>query len=349
MPMSRSDPNLLPDPIEASPRAPARRRHAVVMAAGLLFLPLLGMAMLPPGSDFGGIVEAGRADRARSAVPHHPVHVESADRLDALFERLDYDLDSVAEGAAPVPPVVLASLPPDLAGTAPVDRRKALFIRAALPIVMAANAAVMDERADLEALLSRVEARRRVPRELRYRFRRTAERYGLPEIALDPAGIRRLLRRVDGVPVSLALAQAISESGWGTSRFALSGNALFGQWTWDQAAGIVPAGRESGETHRVRAFPTLADSARAYLYNLNTHPAYAAFRKARATARAEDGDLPAGQDLARYLTRYSERGDAYVDDIVALIRQNRLARLDGATMGRTPRFADASAGSTIEG
>ncbi len=320
-----------------------------MLAVGLLFLPLLGVAMPPVGGEVVGIVEAGRTARARSAVPPRPVHVESADRLDALFERLDYDLDSVAEGAAPVPPVVLASLPPDLAGAAPVDRRKALFIRAALPIVMAANAAVLDERADLEALLDRVETRRRVPRELRYRFRRTAERYGLPELALDAAGIRRLLRRVDRVPVSLALAQAISESGWGTSRFALSGNALFGQWTWDEAAGIVPAARLSGETHRVRAFRTLADSARAYLYNLNTHPAYAAFRKARATGRADDGTLPAGEVLARYLTRYSERGDAYVADLVALIRQNRLARLDDATMGRARRLAEASAGATIEG
>lgn len=349
MSMNYPDPNPPPATLGTRSRAAARRRHAVVLAVGLLFLPVLGAAMLPGGPSAVGIVEASRAARARSAVPHRLVHVESADRLDALFERLDYDLDSVAEGAAPVPPVVLASLPPDLAGTAPVDRRKALFIRAALPVVLAANAAVMDERADLEALLTRIEAGRRVPRELRYRFRRTAERYGLPDIAVDPAGIRRLLRRVDRVPVSLALAQAISESGWGTSRFALSGNALFGQWTWDAAAGIVPAGRQAGETHRVRAFRTLADSARAYLFNLNTHPAYAAFRKARATARADDGTLPAGEELARYLTRYSERGEAYVDDIVALIRQNRLARLDGATMGPAPQLAEASGAARIEG
>ncbi|GHD39939.1 glucosaminidase [Thalassobaculum fulvum] len=319
------------------------------MAVGLLLLPLLGLAMLPPGSDIGGIVEAARASRARSAVPHHPVHVESADRLDALFERLGYDLDAVAEGSAPVPPVVLASLPPDLAEATPVDRRKALFIRAALPIVMAANAAVLEERAGLRSLLARVEAGRRIPRELRHRFRRTAERYGLADLEAEPAGIRRLLRRVDAVPVSLALAQAISESGWGSSRFALAGNALFGQWTWDAAAGMVPAARPAGATHRVRAFRTLGDSARAYLLNLNTHPAYAALREARAAARRDHGTLPAGEDLARALTRYSERGDAYVADIVALIRQNRLARLDEATLADARRYATAAADATIEG
>src|SRR3546814_6247392 len=153
--------------------------------------------------------------------------------------------------------------------------------------------------------------------------------------------IRRLLRRVDAVPVALAVAQAISEGGWGRSRFARKGNALFGQWTWDPASGIVPAARPEGRLHRVRAFRTLTDSAHAYLFNLNTHPAYRGFREARAAARAETGGLLSGRALAGYLGRYSERRQAYVEDIVALLRQNQLGRLDAAVLGEPSRYADA--------
>lgn len=338
MPMTDENPcRTIPVPRAAPPQA--RLRAAVLLAAGALLLMPAGDWGLPgrsPDGSAGAIATAAPvpADPA-------PVRVGSAHRLHRLFDRLGYDLDAVARGAAAVPALELAALPADLAALEPIDRRKALFVRAVLPIVIRANAAVMAERAGLEALLARLEAGRTLHPEERHRFGRTAERYGLADLAADPDGVRRLLRRVDAVPVSLAVAQAISESGWGTSRFAVAGNALFGQWTWDERAGIVPAARRSGSSHRVRAFETLGDSARAYLFNLNTHPAYAGFRRARAAARRDGGGLPGGDELARHLVRYSERGDAYVRDIVALIRQNRLARLDDATLAGSLRYAMA--------
>lgn len=337
MPMTDDNP-----PSDAStPRRavpPARLRTVILIAAGLTLLSPAAVAVLAPG--FGHPVGTPRLRPAAPTLPAPTqLRIDSADRLERLFDRIGYDLDAVADGLLPVPPIELAALPGDLGELSSVERRKALFIRAVLPIVIGANQAVLRERAALDGLLARLEAGRPLSREQRHRFVRTAGRYGLPELSADRAGIQRLLRRVDAVPVSLAVAQAISESGWGTSRFARTGNALFGQWTWDAAAGIVPAARPGGATHRVRSFASLADSARAYLHNLNTHPAYAGFRKARAAARGESGVLPEGAALARHLTRYSERGAAYVEDVLALIRLNRLARLDTARLGAATRYA----------
>ena len=331
--------------LQSPPRAPSRARRRLL--AGSLGLALAAsaaaVAVIDPATwSVGGRAEASMASLHLMEPPRPgPVHIASAERLARLFERLDYRLDAVGDEAAPVPRIELAALPADLAEIAPVDRRKRLFIRAVLPVVLRANQAVLEERAELAAELARIEAGAPPSAEQRRRVGLIAARHGLEEAPADAADLRRLLDRVDAVPVSLAVAQAILESGWGTSRFALTGNALFGQWTWDEASGIVPAARVAGKSHRVRAFENLVDSARAYLFNLNTHPAYAGFREARAAARARDGALPPGRDLARHLTRYSERGAAYVDEIRAVIRQNRLDRLDGAELHEPARFADA--------
>lgn len=333
-----TEPTETPPP--AAPRAilPARARTAAALAAMLVLTAPSAFEMLWPA----GWLDRTSTSAAFAAPPApEPVRVTSADRLGRLFERVGYDLDAVGEGAVPVPAIELAALPADLDDMRSVDDRKALFIRAVLPVVLRANEAVLEDRAALEAMLPAVAAGRAPPVTLQAEFRRIAGRYGAPDASADRDGIRALLRRVDAVPVSLAVAQAIAESGWGTSRFARKGNALFGQWTWDPAAGIVPVERPQGRSHRVRAFRNLTDSAHAYLFNLNTHPAYEGFRKARAAARAEAGGLPEGRVLAGHLARYSERRHAYVQDLVELIRQNRLDRLDAAVLGEPSRYADA--------
>ena len=141
--------------------------------------------------------------------------------------------------------------------------------------------------------------------------------------------------------MALALAQAAIESGWGTSRFAREGNALFGQWTWAPRGGLVPEKRDEGAKHSVCAFRQIADSVFAYVRNLNSHAAYARFRKVRAAIRRSGGRLDS-ITLSTTLDRYSERGDAYVADIRGIIERNRLDRLANATlMPRTCRTADA--------
>ena len=135
--------------------------------------------------------------------------------------------------------------------------------------------------------------------------------------------------RVDAVPASLALAQAASESGWGTSRFASLGNSLFGQWTWGK--GLKPAEQRAGThgDHRIAAFDTTGEAAYAYALNLNTQGAYRDLRLKRADLRRHNQRI-SGSVLAETLLKYSERGQAYVDDLKALIRQNRLDDADDA-------------------
>lgn len=316
---------------------PACARAAAILAAVLVLTAPSAFAVLGPA----GVAPAPSVQAASLPPPSQPVKVASADRLARLFDRLGYHLEAVGEDGLPVPSIELAALPEDLDEIRSTDERKALFIRAVLPVVLRASEAVLVDRAVLEAMIATLEEGRGLGRHDLEAFRRLAERYAMPEAAADLAGMRALLPRVDVVPASLAVAQAIKESGWGTSRFARTGNALFGQWTWDPAAGILPVERPAGRSHRVRAFRNLADSAQAYLFNLNTHPAYEGFRKARAAARAETGSLPEAHRLAGHLTRYSERRQAYVQEIVDLIRHNRLDRLDDAVLGEPSQYADA--------
>jgi Bax protein len=138
---------------------------------------------------------------------------------------------------------------------------------------------------------------------------------------------QRLLRRVDEVPVALALAQAAIESGWGTSRFVHQANNLFGHWTYRHDRGLVPREREAGKTHRVRIFTTLRSSVQAYLHNLNTGRAYRHLRLLRAILRENDQPLD-GEHLAAGLLHYSERGQAYVDEVRTLIRSNHLTHFE---------------------
>lgn len=155
-----------------------------------------------------------------------------------------------------------------------------------------------------------------------------SSRYKLP--AVD---FQLLLKRVDVIPPSLALAQAAIESGWGTSRFAMLANALYGQWTWsdNDAAGLTPLGREAGEKHRIKSFSYLIQSVEAYALNLNSHSAYADFRLARAQAHAE-GQQISGKNLAPSLLAYSTRREAYVKDLENIIRINQLSTLDEARL-----------------
>ena len=167
---------------------------------------------------------------------------------------------------------------------------------------------------------------------------------GSPNDRLDSDQFPELLLRVDIVPASLSLAQAASESGWGTSRFAAEGNSLFGQWSWGK--GLKPTeqqGKELGE-HRVAAFGSTGAAAYAYAYarNLNTQDAYRDFRLKRAELRRRNL-LVSGVALVGTLIRYSERGQAYVDDLTNIMRQNRLGDADDAHLRDMPviRIVDA--------
>ncbi|ELR63576.1 Putative Bax protein [Photobacterium marinum] len=139
--------------------------------------------------------------------------------------------------------------------------------------------------------------------------------------AVTPGWFDEMLKRVDVLPEELVLSQAANESGWGTSRFAVEGNNYFGQWCYRKGCGLVPSARTSGATHEVAVFDSAYLSVQAYFMNVNRNRAYTDLRDIRAAQRAA-GELIDGAKLAEGLSRYSERGHAYVDEIQAMIMHN---------------------------
>lgn len=265
---------------------------------------------------------------------HTTFEFHSHDELVAFFEQHQYGPDYWQQGDRTVPRLYLTHIPPRWGQTvAPhltVQEKKRGFFFTLAPLVLAANETVAQERDQLAALLA--VAPDVWSDEQSQWLQALAKRYSVDGDLSDAATQQELTRRVDVIPTSLVLAQAAVESGWGTSRFASEGNALFGQWTWSDE-GITPAEQrtESKGNYKIRAFDTPKQSVRAYLHNLNTGHAYADLRKHRRLMRKQNKPLD-GIDMAEGLLRYSERGQAYIDELRALIRYNKLQPTDTATL-----------------
>lgn len=274
----------------------------------------------------GPFLTAPASEGAQRTEPASLSAVESADKLSQLFVGMGYTLEGVRHDENQVPQVFMASLPSDLKGIDSIETRKAVFLKTLLPLVLKENERILLERGRVLALRQRhAGGRGLTPREREW-LEDLALRYGLESLDFD-----RLLTRVDIIPPSLALAQAAEESGWGTSRFAVEGNAPFGQWTFDAKEGLVPSERDKGKSHLVRAYDDLLDGVRAYARNLNTHRAYREFRKMRAETRGKGRELD-GYALAGTLKRYSERGAGYVESVRTIMRTNELRSLDRARL-----------------
>lgn len=245
------------------------------------------------------------------------------------FDILGYDLDAVISGQDDVPRIKLDSVPVDISRIRETDVRKSMFFKTVLPLVLQVNEQILQDRQRLWNI--NVAKRAGAPIEAVDRLWLVvmAERYGTRRGDVDA-----LLKRHDIVPPSLALAQAATESAWGTSRFVKEGNAIFGQYTFvDDHSGLVPSDRQDGKTHRIKAFNSLYDSVASYVNNLNTHQAYSEFRTLRAEMRARGQNLD-GRRLATTLHRYSERGEDYVADIHAIMSGNALVLLDSARLSQ---------------
>lgn len=213
---------------------------------------------------------------------------------------------------------------PDFSALPTVSARKAAFFAFLLPRIQAENQRIDGLRARLSALAP---AQTPWDEDTERWLTALEDRYRLPTPGAGEDRLTRLLRRVDRIPPSLALAQAATESAWGTSRFAQVGRNFFGQWCYSKGCGLVPLLRPEGSEHEVRLFERSADSVVSYMHNLNSHPAHQSFRVLRAAARREGRPL-SGELLAPGLLRYSERRAAYVADLLAIMRFNRLDRFD---------------------
>ena len=259
--------------------------------------------------------------------PNEIAFVPSVVKLRQLFARIEYDLDSVRSGERTVPPLYLASVPRGMRKIQQPVERKQVFLRMMLPLVLKVNEGVRAERSRLMRIKLAQEKGTTILDSDRVYLKNMARRYGIGEPRID-----LLLARVDILPVSIALAQSAIESGWGTSRFVLEGNAPFGQWTTASFNGLVPKDRTDGETHKIRAFDDLYESVRSYIHNLNTHRAYRRFRAMRETMRTSGEHLDS-LTLISSLKSYSEKGDAYVKLLKNVIVVNQLEPLDRARLG----------------
>jgi uncharacterized FlgJ-related protein len=215
--------------------------------------------------------------------------------------------------------------------------KKRLFFRLIAPIVFRTNELILEDRVRARELTRRLSQGQSVTPDEQVWLTERAVRYKVLESTsqrLASHAFPELLTRVDVIPPSLSLAQAATESGWGTSRFAAEGNSLFGQWTWGK--GLKPTEQRTSQLgdYRVAAFDSTAQAAYSYALNLNTAPAYRDLRMKRADLRRQDLRV-SGTVLADTLRNYSERGQAYVNDLKALIRENRLDDADDAYLRRT--------------
>ena len=258
------------------------------------------------------------------------------DEVVQFFHSINYSLANWQKGDRSVPRVYLSNIPErwrtQYAGElSTVDKKRYFFFMLA-PMVLRANETISRQRAFVEGMMqvktwsaADLEQLENIAREYKV---------AVPESSKDSAAFAALLARVDVVPASLALAQAAIESGWGTSRFASEGNALFGQWTWSDNAIVPERVRTELGNYGIKAFRTPFESISAYMHNLNTHQAYAELRKLRARARKENQAV-SGTALAAGLMKYSERGEAYVKELRALIRVNQLGEVDKAYLRDT--------------
>ena len=240
----------------------------------------------------------------------------SASTIEQLFKETDYNLKDVRKTKL-VKPVRLSLLPNEMKMIESTEKRKNLFIQIILPLIIEENNRIKLNRKKLFSILNKNHNSNAEKKWLNEKFKQ----YGVLNKDLSTLKVR-----MDMVPVSLAIAQAAKETGWGTSRFALEGNALFGQWTWS-GEGIKPADADHNATHKVMKFKILKSSIRAYQRNLNTHSGYKEFRMARAALRDNRRNLD-GLILATYLNKYAETGTEYVKIIKQIIKQNNLTDFD---------------------
>ena len=241
----------------------------------------------------------------------------NASTVKELFKDTNYSLKNIRE-TGQVKPVKLSLLPKEIKNIQSTKEKKELFLEIILPLVLEENNRIRLDRKKLFSILNKNNNTDQEIRWLNSKFKQ----YGVVKKDLATLKIR-----MDEVPVSLALAQAAKETGWGTSRFAIEGNALFGQWTWS-GEGIKPAGADSSDgDHKVMKFKVLKASVRAYQRNLNTHNSYREFRLARAIMRDNEEELDS-LTLANYLDKYAATGKEYTIVLKKIIEQNSLKDFD---------------------
>ena len=252
------------------------------------------------------------------------INVDSIDKLEMLYQQENYTWPVTDS----VPAISLKTLPDGLSQLEP-EQKKSIFFRIMMPLVASENLRISYQREFLESAFNKdtiTDSEQQI-------IRKIAREYSVEWTPGDQESTAQLFNRVDIIPASLVIAQAANESGWGTSRFAIEGQALFGEWTYNSDSGLKPLDAASDSKHHVKTFPRLIDSVKSYMNNINTFSAYKQLRELRRDIR-ENGKTPTGYELASGLENYSERGKAYVKEIRNMIKYNGLASLKNIGLHR---------------
>ena len=342
-----------------------RDNNSVLLGLGLLTLIILGAAFIVNlGSTFGTVFESTVQSPASVVLPTNtsvtnasvtstsvtrktPAQSEqiagssslstqilitqTVVELEQRFASIDYHWPP--SNLREIPHVAVQQLPSDLASITNTAEKKNLFLRILLPLVLLENRRIHEQRSLMQLLFSRSLPFKGSPMgSWLIAMKKELRVHG--DIS-NPEVQQRMLQRLDNIPPALALAQGAIESGWGTSRFALEGNSLFGQWTFQSGKGLEPNKRDPKANHFVASFPNLQASVRAYMRNLNTNRAYQEFRDSRAVLRAQGKPLDA-LGLAGHLHRYSQRGMDYVKELRIIIAGSSLALLNNLPLSISP-------------
>jgi Bax protein len=234
------------------------------------------------------------------------------------------------ENDLPIPRMYFPHIPKNI-NEFQTKTKKNVFLSILLPISLRGNELVLEERSVMKAAFSSKNI---------YKIEYLAKKYKVKDFKninfsnITTSNLSKINKelsiKINKIPISLILAQSIIESGWGSSRFAQEGNALFGQWTWS-GEGLKPKDAEKNKGHKVMKFNVLQASVRAYQRNLNTHSSYKNLRKARAELR--DQGLPLDSLLlVKFLNQYAETGEKYVEVLQKIIKQNSLKDFDDAKL-----------------
>ena len=248
-----------------------------------------------------------------------------ASTLNEIFKSANYDLDIIRK-TKKVTPIYISVLPAEIGKIESTKEKKEIFIKIVLPLILRSNEEIISDRKKLFRILGKIKNTRAEKKWLKFK---------LKQYRVKNSDLSELKIRMDIIPVSLAIAQAAKETGWGTSRFALEGNALFGQWTY-AADGLKPEDDITGN-HKVMKFNILQASVRAYKRNLNSHRGYKNFRSERAKLR-ERGEKINSLKLVKYLDKYAETGKLYTQILEKIIKQNSLMDFDQSKLLPTKSF-----------
>ena len=230
----------------------------------------------------------------------------------------------------PIPRMYFPYIPKNISqyGT---NEKKSVFKAILLPIALRGNEIVLEERNLMKIAFSTNNI---------YQIELLSKKYKIKNFKrinfsnLNKSELRliksELMNKINSIPISLILAQSIIESGWGASRFAQEGNALFGQWTWKNDDGIKPKGNLHAN-FSVKNFDSLLESVNSYILNLNTHQAYKGLRSFRLS-QYNMGKNITGNDMANFLDKYAEIGVDYVIKVKKMIETNQLSKYENSIL-----------------